>query len=121
MVTRTANYHDVVVTHTAGHYDVVVTRTAGHYDVVVTRTAGHYDVVVTRTAGHYDDSLVPDERIDPQNFMIDRKMSSPAFPVSAQRQRELGLDEHMSRSPEIDDLPHSVQLQRDQPLHSKLT
>ena len=49
-----------------------------------------------------------DDRIDPQRFMIDRKMSSPAFPVSAQRQRELGLDEHMSRSPEIDDIPHSV-------------
>ena len=48
--------------------------------------------------------------------MIDRKMSSPQFPMTSQRQRELGIDEHMSRSPEIDNIPQTLQTNGQQTL-----
>ncbi len=49
------------------------------------------------------------KRLDPAQFMLsseDRKMSAPAFPVSAMQEAE---DHMLPRSPEIENIPEKVE------------
>lgn len=62
---------------------------------------------------HYSPKM---DRLDPSKFMLspsDRKLSAPVFPVTDQYQHEYGLEEHMSRSPEIDNIPEKLQNNRE--------
>ena len=58
----------------------------------------------------YVDQSPKTQRIDPAKFMLsqnpDRKMSTPAFPVSVKHPEQDAL--HLSRSPEVENIPEKV-------------